>query len=107
MTPGTTETEFAEQVLQSEGPVLVHFGAEWSASCRQLFPILGQLASSEFATRLRVITVDVDERPELAEAYGIPGIPALLLFRNGQPVSEKHGALPKETLTRWLEQALA
>jgi thioredoxin 1 len=106
MTPETTEAEFAKEVLRSEGPVLVRFGAEWSASCRQLFPIMGQLAS-EFANRLRVVMVDVDERPEIAEAYDIPGVPALVLFRNGRPVAEKHGPLPKEALSRWLEQALA
>jgi thioredoxin 1 len=49
----------------------------------------------------------VDEQPEIAEAYDIPGIPTLVLFRKGQPVAEKHGPLPKERLSRWLEQALA
>jgi thioredoxin 1 len=106
MSRGTTEAEFVTQVLQSEGPVLVRFEAEWSAPCRQLFPIMGQLAS-EFANRLMVVTVDVDEQPEIAEAYGIPGIPTLVLFRNGQRVAAKHGPLPKERLSRWLEQALA
>jgi thioredoxin 1 len=106
MSRGTTEAEFVTQVLQSDGPVLVRFEAEWSASCRQRLPIMGQLAS-EFANRMTVVTVDVDEQPEIAEAYGIPGIPALLLFRNGQRVAEKHGSLPKERLSRWLEQALA
>jgi thioredoxin 1 len=105
MSPETTDAEFVTQVLQSEGPVLVRFEAEWSAPCRHLLPIMGQLAS-EFANRLMVVTVDVDERPEIAEAYSIPGIPSLVLFRNGQPVSEKHGPLPKESLSRWLEQAL-
>jgi thioredoxin-like negative regulator of GroEL len=80
MSRGTTEAEFVTQVLQSEGPVLVRFEAEWSAPCRQLFPIMGQLAS-EFANRLMVVTVDVDEQPEIAEAYGIPGIPTSLASR--------------------------
>ncbi len=106
MTPGATEAEFATQVLQSEGPVLVRFGAEWSASCRQHIAVMGQLAS-EFGPRLQLVTVDVDEHPHIADAYSIPGIPALVLFRNGRPVAEKHGPLPKETLSRWLEQALA
>jgi len=106
MSRATTEAEFVTQVLQSEGPVLVRFEAEWSATCRQLIPILGQLAS-EFANRLMVVTVDVDEQPDIAEAYGIPGIPSLVLFRNGQRVAEKYGPLPKERLSRWLEQALA
>jgi thioredoxin 1 len=105
MTRATTEAEFVTQVLQSGGPVLVRFEAEWSAPCRQLLPIMGQLAS-EFANRLMVVTVDVDEQPDIAEAYGIPGIPSLVLFRNGQRVAEKHGPLPKERLSRWLEQAL-
>jgi thioredoxin 1 len=106
MIPGTTEAEFATHVLQSEGPVLVQFGAEWSASCRQHSPIMGQLAS-ELAHRVKVVTVDVDERPEIAEAYDVPGVPALVLFQNGRPVAAKHGPLPKERLLRWLEQALA
>jgi thioredoxin 1 len=54
-----------------------------------------------------VVTVDVDEQPGIAEAYDVPGIPTLVLFRNGQRVDEKHGPLPKERLSRWLEQALA
>jgi thioredoxin 1 len=106
MSRGATEAEFVKQVLQSEGSVLVQFEAEWSTSCRQLVPVMGQLAS-EFAERLMILTVDVDEEPEIAEAYGIPGIPTLVLFRNGQRVGEKHGPLPKERLSRWLEQALA
>ncbi len=106
MIRGTTEAEFVTQVLQAERPVLVRFEAEWSAACRQLFPIMGQLAS-EFADRLMVVTVDVDEQPEIAEAYDVPGIPTLVLFRNGQRVAAKHGALPKERLSRWLEQELA
>jgi thioredoxin 1 len=106
MARGTTEAEFVTQVLETEGPVLVRFEAEWSASCRQLFPIMGQLAS-DFAHRLPVVTVDVDEQPEIAEAYAIPGIPTLVLFRNGQRVAEKCGPLPKERLSHWLEQALA
>jgi thioredoxin 1 len=106
MSRATTEAEFVTQVLQSEGPVLVRFEAEWSTTCRQLVPIMGQLAS-EFANRLMVVTVDVDEQPDIAEAYGIPGIPSLVLFRNGQRVAEKYGPLPKERLSRWLEQALA
>jgi thioredoxin 1 len=105
MSRGTTESDFVTHVLQSEGPVLVRFEAKWSASCRQRIPIMGQLAI-EFAERLMVVTVDVDEQPEIAEAYGIPGIPTLVLFRNGQRVDEKHGPLPKERLSRWLEQAL-
>jgi thioredoxin 1 len=106
MSRGTTGPEFVTQVLQAEGPVLVRFEAEWSASCRQLFPIMGQLAA-EFANRLMVVTVDVDQEPEIAEAYAIPGVPTLVLFRNGQRVAEKCGPLPKEKLSRWLEQALA
>jgi thioredoxin 1 len=106
MSSGTTEAEFVTQVLQAAGPVLVRFEAEWSASCRQLFPVVGQLAS-EFADRLPVVTVDVDEQPEIAEAYAIPGVPTLVLFRNGRQVAEKYGSLPKEKLSRWLEQALA
>jgi thioredoxin 1 len=106
MSRATTEAEFVTQVLQSERPVLVRFEAEWSTPCRQFLPILGQLAS-EFANRLMVVTVDVDEQPDIAEAYGIPGIPSLVLFRNGQRVAEKYGPLPKERLSRWLEQALA
>jgi thiol-disulfide isomerase/thioredoxin len=75
MSRETTEAEFVTQVLQSEGPVLVRFEAEWSAPCRQLFPIMGQLAS-EFSNRLMVVTVDVDEQPEIAGFVGSPNAPA-------------------------------
>ncbi len=96
---------FEEEVLQSDLPVLVDFWASWCGPCRMLAPVIEEIAE-EYAGRLKVGKVNVDEEPALAMRYGISSIPALLLFQNGEPVKTAVGYRPKEELQRELLSGL-
>ncbi|MCP2256598.1 thioredoxin [Streptoalloteichus tenebrarius] len=97
-----TEQTFERQVLQARRPVLIQFWAPWCAPCRMMTPIVEQLAS-EHAESLTVVKINVDEEHGLAARHGISGIPAFLVYRDGQVVDAWVGAAPKPML----EQRLA
>jgi len=101
-----TDQTFEEEVLRSGVPVLVDFWAEWCAPCRMIAPILEELAQ-EYEGRVKVAKLDVDTNPRTAMAYGVRAIPTLLLFKDGQPVDQIVGAVPKAQLKRRLEAVLA
>lgn len=84
---------------------LVDFNATWCNPCRMLAPVLQQL-SDEMDGKLLFYSVDVDENPALAAQYGIQSIPALLLLKNGQPVAQQVGFVPKPHLQSWIESSL-
>lgn len=92
-----TKDNFEAEVLQSALPVLVDFWAPWCGPCRALAPTVAQIAE-EYDGRVRVGKVNVDEEGELAEKYGISGIPAVLLFRNGEVLDTSVGVRPKSQL---------
>jgi thioredoxin 1 len=93
---------FDEEVLHAEQPVLVDFWAEWCPPCRRLAPTIDALAA-EYAGRMKVAKLDVDESPDLAGRYGVRSIPTLLVFRGGSVVEQRIGALPKDDLARLLD----
>ena len=100
-----TEQEFDRRLQESAGLVLVDFYAPWCGPCRMLAPWLEQLAT-EFAGRVTVAKVNVDEAPELAARYAITGVPTLILFKGGTPLDQAVGLAPPQVLRSWLQDAL-
>jgi len=101
-----TEETFEREVLGSALPVLVQFTADWCGPCRQLAPVLGEIARQE-AGRIRVVQLDVDRDPGVTVRFGVMATPTLMVFRAGEPVTSMVGARPKRKLLRELEEALA
>lgn len=91
-----TKENFAQEVLQSEKPVLLDFWASWCGPCRMLSPIVDEVA--EERTDVKVGKVNVDEQPELAGQFGVMSIPTLLVFEQGQLVRQAVGARPKASV---------
>jgi thioredoxin len=92
-----TEASFSSEVEQSDLPVLVDFWAAWCGPCRMVGPVVEQIAD-EYAGRLKVAKIDVDAEPGLARRFGVSGIPAIALFKDGKVVSSTVGARPKGAL---------
>jgi thioredoxin 1 len=102
MAKETTDAKFSEDVLNSKKPVLVDFWAEWCGPCRQLAPIIDEI-SNDYSDKLEVYKVNIDKNPDAPAKYGVRGIPTMIIFENGKPVSTKVGAVPKSSLTSWIE----
>ncbi|MFV1884601.1 MAG: thioredoxin [Balneola sp.] len=100
-----TDSNFDEEVLKSEHPVLVDFWAEWCGPCRMIGPVVEEMAS-EYAGKAKIGKVNVDHNPEVSVKYGIRSIPALLIFKDGQVVDQIIGAVPKTHLTKQLDAQL-
>ncbi|MBK8456162.1 MAG: thioredoxin [Phyllobacteriaceae bacterium] len=99
-------SNFQVQVLQSKEPVVVDFWAEWCGPCRMIGPALEEL-SGEYAGKVKVAKLNVDENPELAAQFGVRSIPTLMMFKGGQLADSKIGALPKTALANWFSAASA
>jgi thioredoxin 1 len=97
-----TDSTFQAEVLNSSTPVLVDFWAEWCGPCRALAPKLEEIAT-EMSGKVRVVKMNVDENPQTPGQFGIRGIPAMLLFKNGQQVGELVGNHPKDSITEFLK----
>ena len=96
------ESNFEREVLQSEIPVLVDFWAVWCSPCRMLAPAIAEIAE-EYAGKVKVCKVNVDEAPGIARKYGIASIPTVLLFKNGNNVAQSVGYVPKASLVAMLD----
>ncbi|RMG61269.1 MAG: thioredoxin [Deltaproteobacteria bacterium] len=94
-----------DEVIKKDEPVLVDFWAPWCGPCKMIAPILEQVAE-EYAGQATVAKVNVDDHPEIAQRYGIRGIPTLILFRNGEIKGQLVGANPKENIVNLLKKAL-
>jgi thioredoxin 1 len=101
MTTAATESTFDQEVLASETPVLVDFWAEWCGPCHAVSPILERIVE-ERNGELKLVKVNIDEEQELARRYGIMSIPAMILFKDGEPAAATIGAQPKGALERAL-----
>lgn len=94
---------FEQLVLRSETPVLVDFWAEWCAPCRTLAPIVERVAK-QYAGATRVLKLNVDDNPVIAQRYGIQGIPTLILFQNGEEKERVIGAASEEAISQMIEK---
>lgn len=102
MTKETTDQNFQKDVLESKGVVLVDFWAPWCGPCRQLSPIIDDLAK-EMEGKLEVFKCNVDENPEVPSKFMVRGIPTLMLFKDGKLLDTKVGSLPKPALHEWVK----
>jgi thioredoxin 1 len=97
-----TDASFESDVLKADKPVLVDYWAEWCGPCKMIAPILDEVAK-DYGARLQIAKMNVDENHEVPAKFGIRGIPTLMLFKGGQLVATKVGALPKAQLTAFLD----
>jgi len=101
MSTTVTEASFEQEVLQSEKPVIVDFWAEWCGPCHAVSPVLEKIVD-ERDDDLKLVKVNIDEEPSLAQKYGIVSIPTMILFRGGEPAAAAIGAQPKGALEKSL-----
>ena len=100
-----TDETFEEEVLQSNLPVLVDYWAEWCGPCKMIAPILDSL-TDEYAGKLKISKINIDENQKTPQKYGVRGIPTLMIFKNGNVEATKVGALSKSQLTAFIDSNL-
>jgi thioredoxin 1 len=100
-----TDTTFDSEVLKADGPVLVDFWADWCGPCKMIAPILDDV-SKDYAGKMKVAKLNIDENPATPPKYGIRGIPTLMLFKNGNVEATKVGAVSKSQLTAFIDSNL-
>jgi thioredoxin 1 len=99
MATDATGATFEQEVVQSEGKVLVDFWAEWCGPCHAVAPVLDRIATER---DIKVVKVNIDQEQELAQRYGVSSIPLMILFEDGQPTAQAVGAMPKGMLEQQL-----
>ena len=104
-TAKVTDASWESDVLKSNEPVVVDFWAEWCGPCRAIAPSLEELGV-EFAGKLDIVKVNIDENPQTPSQFGVRGIPTLILFKDGKPAATQVGAMPKSRLKDWISSNL-
>ncbi len=104
-TKAVTDASFANDVINADDVVLVDFWAEWCGPCKQIGPALEEI-SEEYAGKLTVAKINIDDNPETPGKFGVRGIPTMMIFRNGELTATKVGAAPKGQLVAWVDQVL-
>lgn len=99
------DTQFENEVLKSDMPVMVDFWAEWCGPCKVLSPVVDELAA-ELKGKVKVVKVNIEDSPEAPTKYGVRGIPTLMIFKNGQVVDTRVGGMPKSQLSEWIAKAV-
>ncbi len=105
-TKAVSDDSFESDVLSADGPVLVDFWAEWCGPCKQISPALDEIAT-EMTGKLTIAKVNIDDNPMTPGKYGVRGIPTLMIFQGGEPVSSKIGAMAKGKIQEWIDETLS
>jgi len=98
----TTDGNFDADVLQNDKPVLIDFWAEWCGPCKMIAPLLDE-AADDYAEKLQIVKLNVDENPNVAQKFGIRSIPTLMIFKDGAVQAQKLGAMSKSQLNEFLD----
>ncbi|HTW88934.1 MAG TPA: thioredoxin [Candidatus Binataceae bacterium] len=101
-----TDANFEQEVLKSDKPVLVDFWAPWCGPCKAIAPLIDELAV-QYAGRLKVVKINVDDNPQTPQRYNVRGIPNLLIIKGGQVANQIVGAVPKGNLVQAVDSAIA
>ena len=99
------EKEFESEVINSDKPVLIDFWAQWCGPCKEIAPILEEIAD-EMQDIIKVVKINIDENPNIPNKYGIQSIPTMIIFKKGQPISTKIGAANKSEVKTWIETSV-
>ena len=100
-----SDTTFESEVLKASGPVVVDFWAEWCGPCKAMGPLVDELAG-ELSGKAKVVKINIDESPNAPTKYGVRGIPTFMVFKDGQLVDSRVGAMSKSQLNDWVQSVL-
>lgn len=100
-----SDSDFENEVLKADSPVMVDFWAEWCGPCKAMTPLVDELAG-EMGDKLKVVKVNIDDNPNSPTQYGVRGIPTFMVFKGGEVVDTRVGGMSKSQLNEWVESVL-